>query len=157
MSSQLRRQRREVARKWAMAGISKETAEECVKACRGNREEVQEEAKKIATGALNRYRLKLQHQVNEDIIPKVQGDMICLFLYCLHSRWGFGAKRLKDAAADLWEVVGEMQTEQVTGDTLAECIKQETGLKLPEVFAKLSNEARKENERRVKRRKRYAR
>lgn len=152
MGSIARRQRREIARKWAMTGVTKETAEECVKACRGNREEVKAEATKLATVALNNYRAKLQHQVNDDIIPKVQGDMICLFLYCLHSKWGFGAKRLKDAAADLWEVVGEMQHEQVTGDTLAACIKDETGLKLQEVFAKLSNEARKENERRAKRR-----
>ena len=150
MGSIVRRQRREIARKWAMAGISKETAEECVKACRGNREEVRDEATKLATNAINHYCAKLQHQVNNAIIPKVQGDMICLFLYCLHSRWGFGAKRLQDAAADLWEVVGEMQVEQVTGDALAECIKQETGLKLQEVFAKLSNEARRENGKRKK-------
>lgn len=150
MGSIARRQRREIARKWAMAGINKETAQECVEACRSNRAEVKNEATKIATVALNNYRLKLQRDVNEDIIPKVQGDMICVFLYCLHSRWGFGAKRLKDAAADLWEVVGEMQQEQVTGDTLAACIKDETGLKLQEVFAKLSNEARKENEKRKK-------
>ena len=149
MGSIARKQRREIARKWAMAGISKETAEECVKACRGNREEVREEATKLATVAINHYRAKLQRNVNEDIIPKVQGDMICVFLYCLHSRWGFGGKRLKDAAADLWEVVGEMQVEQVTGDTLAACIKDETGLKLQEVFAKLSNEARRENEKRL--------
>lgn len=147
MGSIARKQRREIARKWAMAGISKETAEECVKACRENREEVREEAAKLATNAINHYRVKLQHQVNDDIIPKVQGDMICLFLYCLHSRWGFGQKRLKDAAADLWEVVGEMQKEQVSGDTLSECIKEETGLNLPRVFAELSNDARKENER----------
>ena len=150
MGSIARKQRREIARKWAMAGISQETAEECVKACRGNREEVKAEATKLATVALNNYRAKLQRDVNEEIIPRVQGDMICLFLYCLHSRWGFGAKRLKDAAADLWEVVGEMQREQVTGDTLAACIKDETGLKLQEVFAKLSNEARRENEKRIK-------
>ena len=150
MGSIARRQRREIARKWAMAGVNKETAQECVEACRSNMAEVKNEATKIATVALNNYRLKLQRDVNEDIIPKVQGDMICVFLYCLHSRWGFGAKRLKDAAADLWEVVGEMQQERVTGDTLAACIKDETGLKLQEVFAKLSNEARKENEKRKK-------
>ena len=145
MGSIARKQRREIARKWAMSGISQETAEECVKACRGNREEVKAEATKLATVALNNYRAKLQRDVNEEIIPRVQGDMICLFLYCLHSRWGFGAKRLTDAASDLWEVVGEMQREKVTGDALSECIEAETGIHLPEVFARLSNEARKEN------------
>ena len=147
MGSIARHQRREIARKWAMAGIPKEAAKECVNAIKDNKKAVREEAEVIARGALDKYRLKIKNNVYNDIIPRVQGDMICLFLYCLHSRWGFGQKRLKDAAADLWEVVGEMQKELVNGDTLSECIKEETGLNLPRVFAKLSNDARKENER----------
>lgn len=148
MGSLARKQRRQIARRWAMAGITQETAGACVDAIRDNKEAVRKEAKGIAMATLTKYREKVKNNVYNEIIPMVQGDMIVLFLYCLHSRWGFGQKRLKDAASDLWDVVGEMQKERVNGDTLSECIKEETGLNLPEVFARLSNEARKENERR---------
>jgi hypothetical protein len=136
MGSFARKKRRQIARQWATSGETKKTAEEYINAIRDNKAAVKGEAKKIATDALGRYREKMQQDMRDSIIPRVQGDMIYLFLYCLYTKWGFDPEKLTEAAADLWAVIGEMQAAGVTGNALVACIKDETGLDVAEIFAR---------------------
>lgn len=141
MSSLARRQRRQIARRWAMKGVTLDAAQQCVDAVKMNRQQVTEQAVKIAGGAFEKYRKDLKKQLDDDIVPHIQGDMICVFMYVLHEYYGFGAKRLEKAARELWDIVGEMQDTRSDGQVLADTLRDETGLDCKRLFDRLSAEA----------------
>lgn len=138
MSRFERRQRRQLARQWAASGTTLEAAQACINSLKASDQQLHDYATDVAYKACNKVRDKLQQHIADEVIPHVQGDMICLFLYVLHTTYGFGVKRLRDAATAMWEAVGEMQATQSDGQVLADTIKAETGLDLQKLFDELS-------------------
>ena len=70
-------------------------------------------------------------------VPIVQKDMIYLFAYVLHTYLEFGKKRLDGAVRAMWEIIGELEEENVSGEALAANIVDETGLDIKALIDEL--------------------
>ena len=77
-------------------------------------------------------------------VPIVQKDMIYLFAYVLHIHLDFGKKRLDSAVRAMWETIGELEKENISGEVLALNIIDETGLDIKALLDELWKDTEKE-------------
>jgi len=145
MSSAFSKQKKNLRRKRA---ITNEQADRIVTAINKNAEVKRRE---IAAASVEAYRL-VKEKFEKEQKPFVQGEMLMLFLACMHCEFGYGKKRLTDLLHKLNEFGDIMRRDGVTPDDIHDMLKDECGFDVVAEFRVCEEESQAVAEK-IKRRK----
>lgn len=90
----------------------------------------------MQTNVVNEISQRAQQHVDEEVAPRMAGDLLMVVLMFLRCKRGFGKKRLQDFLHDFNEFADDCHREQLTAGVVKEILMDECGFDVEAEFAK---------------------